>query len=93
MSLVLSTKGINHRSIKGHLGTEGSKNEVKLQTTSNDKSNGVNVLVLGKHTKVSTVTYSSDLRLRVKGQRKVKLQNVSNDKSNSVNVLGLGKHA
>ena len=36
-------------SIRGHLGSQGSKNEVKLQTTSNDESNSVNVLVLGKH--------------------------------------------
>ena len=48
-SFVLSTKVINERSIKGHLGLQGSKNEVKLQTTSNDKSNSVNMLVLGKH--------------------------------------------
>ena len=29
--------------------TKKKQNEVKLQTTSNDKSNSVNVLVLGKH--------------------------------------------
>ena len=49
ISFVLSTKVINHRSIRGHLGSQGSKNEVKLQTISNDKSNSVNVLMLGKH--------------------------------------------
>ena len=40
---------INHTSIKGHFGSQGQKTEVKLQTTSYDKSNSVNVLVLGKH--------------------------------------------
>ena len=59
----------------------------------NDKSERVSVLVLDKDAKVSTVTSLSDLRLRVKGQRKVKLQNVSNDKSNRVNVLVLDEDA
>ena len=46
-SLLLSTisSQVNQRS----LGVTGVKNEVKLQTTSNDKSNNVNVLVLGTH--------------------------------------------
>ena len=38
---------------------------------------------------MSTVTSSSDLRLRGQGSKKVKLQNVSNDKSIRVNVLVL----
>ena len=48
-NFVLSSKVINHWSIRGHLGSLGSKNKVKLQTTSNENSNSVNVLVLGKH--------------------------------------------
>ena len=46
------------RSIWGRLESQ-VKNWVKLQKTSNDKSNSVNVLVLNKHAKVSTVTFYS----------------------------------
>ena len=46
----------------------GSK--VKFQTTLNGKTNGVNMLALGKHANVSTVTSLSYLRFR--GQRSKK---------------------
>ena len=68
------------------------KNKVKFQTNSNDKSNSVNVLALDKHQKKYTVTYLSDLWLRVEGQRKVKSQTTSNSKSKSVNILTLDRH-
>ena len=40
----------------------------------NDKTNGVNMLALGKHAKVSTVTSLSDLRLRGQRSKKVTFQ-------------------
>ena len=51
------------------------------------------MLPLDKHAKVSTVTSSSDLRLRGQRSKKVKFQITLNGKTNGVNMLALGKHA
>ena len=61
-------------------------------TTSNGKSNSVNMLTLDRHPKLSTVTSLSDLRARGQGQTKVKFQTSSNGKMSSINVLALDKH-
>ena len=65
-------RGQTSKSVRSDLFTwpmvKGSKvKKVKSQTTWNDKSNTVNVFILVKHQKKSTVTSSSDLRKR--GQR------------------------
>ncbi len=51
------------------------------------KQNKVNLLSMDRHAKVFTLTSSSDLQLRVKGQRRSIFENVSNDKNNKVNLL------
>ena len=68
--------------------------KVKSQTTQNDQSNTVNVLILVKHQKQSTVTSSSDLRIRGQRSKKVKSQTTSNDKSSTMNVFifAIAKH-
>ena len=59
----------------------------------NDKSNTVNVLILVKNQKKSTVTSSSDLRKKGQRSKKVKSQTTSNDKSSTtVNVFIFAKH-
>ena len=75
--------------IKGSL--RGSK--VKFKQRQMAKTNSVNMLVLDRHAKVSTVTSSSDLRLRGQRSNKVNFQTTSNDKTNSVNMLAMDKHA
>ena len=55
------------------------------------KDNSVSVLALDKHKQISTITSYSDLRLRVKYQRKVKSKTASNGKSNNVNMLALDR--
>ena len=47
--------------------SHGSNTIVKFETMKNGKTTNTNMLILGKHAKVSTVTFSSDLPLR--GQR------------------------
>ena len=46
-----------------------------------------------KHAKVSTVTFSFDIRLRGQRSKKVKFQTMSNGKTNNANMLALVKHA
>ena len=41
---------------------------------SNVKTNGANMLALGKHAKLSTVTFLSDLQLRAQRSRKVEFK-------------------
>ena len=41
---------------------------------SNVKTNGANMLVLGKHAELSTVTFLSDLRLRAQKSKKVEFK-------------------
>ena len=71
----------------------GVKNKIKFKTSSNDKSNSVDMLALDKYQKKSTVTSLSDISLRVKAQRKVKSQTTLNGKSNSVNMLTMDRYS
>ncbi len=49
------------------------------------------MLNMDRHTKVPTVTSSSDLPLR--GQGKSKFENISNGKNNNVDMLSTDRHA
>ena len=51
------------------------------------------MLTLNKHAKVSTVTFSPDPQLGVKGQKRSNFKKMSNVKTNGANMLALGKHA
>ena len=54
----------------GSFGVRRSDTKVKFQTTSNGQTTGVNMLALGKHAKVSTVTPCQTYGSGVKGQKR-----------------------
>ena len=93
-SLRPSTKVIGLKNYLGSFGVTGCQiQRSNFKQHQMAKTNSVNMLVLDRHAKVSTVTSSSDLRLRGQRSNKVNFQTTSNDKTNSVNMLAMDKHA
>ena len=73
--------------IQGSKGQICFSNDQKISLISNCKNKSVIVFYMDRDTKLSTVTSSSDLPLRVQRSKKVKTRTISNGKTNSAYVF------